>query len=353
MDLSRLLFNPFSPRPLVVVEDRVYHISELLGTIQRSAPQLSANLTVVCLDRAGPDTDAAIQDWRTGFPELQIASRISDPNRFSDSPTQVFELPDVVFTHQNDYCKTIAGLIQHRGLLIQDIDLESLQFISRERWWDTTLLASTVRGIVGDRAPKCAFISNKRGYEATFGSELLAAGHDPRDVMNKYEMERVVVPFMSQHLESYFPWQLHWISDVNSPHDRWISQDEAARRDIESELDLVLWPEKDQTLELGGRALDSSKKPNLSLSFDGNEATTWHELIQSRLSGSSGVSVQAVGQRVAPTGALRAEVTNAAARHIHSLRKRLVDSQNIVTVQGHYRLADHLKVGMAERRERR
>ena len=69
------------------------------------------------------------------------------------------------------------------------------------------MLASTVRGIVGDRAPKCAFISNKRGYEATFGSELLAAGHDPRDVMNKYELERVVVPFINQHLKDSFPWE--------------------------------------------------------------------------------------------------------------------------------------------------
>lgn len=347
MDVSRLLSNPFSPRPLVVVEDRVYHISELLGTIQRAAPQLLPNLTVVCLDRAGPDTDAAISDWRNDFPDLQIASRLDDAGLFTGSASHTFQLPEEVFTNQNDYCKTIAGLIQKRGLLVQDIDLESLKFISRERWWDTTILASTVRGIVGDRGPKCAFISNKRGYEATFGSELLAAGHDPRDVMNKYEMERVVVPFMNQHLQSHFPWQLNWSQNINSNHCCWVNQEEGAKRDVESELDLVLWPEKDQSIEMGGRALTSARKPALSLASDGNEAETWRELIQSRLNNTGGVAVQEVGQRVAPSGAMRAEVTNAAARHIHSLRKRLTNSQNIVTVQGHYRLADDLQVGIA------
>ena len=112
LDVSQLLSNEFGPRPLVVVEDRVYHISELLGTIQRSASHLLPNLTVVCLDRIGPDTDAAVSDWQKDYPTLQIASRIEDLSLLEISPQKIFRLPDDVFVNQNDYCRTIAGLIR-------------------------------------------------------------------------------------------------------------------------------------------------------------------------------------------------------------------------------------------------
>ncbi len=348
MDVNRLLSNEFSSRPIVVVEDRVYHISELLGTIQRNAARLLSHMTIVCLDRAGPDTDAAILEWLKGYPGVQIASRLNQRDLFSTAGKQIEPLFDEVFTSQNEYCKKIASLIKKRGLLVQDIDLESLKFIPRERWWDSTMLASTVRGIAGARAPKCAFISNKRGYEATFGSELLAAGHDPRDVMNKYEMERVVVPFLDRHLNSYFPWHLNWLDAAGIKNRCLINSDDAEKRNVESELDIIRWPEKDQSIELGGKAFSPSKKSSIVLTADGNEALTWSGLIHARLQNQEGVEVQTVGQRVAPQGALRAEVTNAAARHIHSLRKRLTNPQHIVTVQGHYRLADELAIGMVE-----
>jgi hypothetical protein len=343
-NVNWLRSNTFVPRPLVAVEDHVYHISELLKTIQLSSSNLLSQLTVVCLDRAGPDTDAAIQDWLKECPNLQIAARLVDPAIEKDHATRVLRLSDKVFENQSTYCKTIAGLIRERGLLVQDIELESLKFIPRERWWETTMLASTVRGIVGERAPKCAFISNKRGYEATFGAELLAAGHDPRDVLNKYEMERVVVPFFARHLHESFPLQLVACENADDQLRCRVNSEDVERNQIHSELDLVLWPEKNQSIELGGKSLADNKKPFLSFPASGNEAFTWSELIRGRLEISQGIEVQSVGQRVAPAGALRAEATNAAARHIHALRKRLADPQHIVTVQGHYRFADELKI---------
>ena len=70
--------NEFARRPLVAVEDHVYHISELLRAIQRTSHDLLESLTVVCLDRVGPDTDAAVQDWLNGYPEIQVAARLAD-----------------------------------------------------------------------------------------------------------------------------------------------------------------------------------------------------------------------------------------------------------------------------------
>ncbi len=338
--------NEFTQRPLVAVEDHVYHISELLRVIQRTAPELLRSLTVVCLDRAGPDTDAAVREWCHDYPQIQVASRFADPGGFELFANRVEQLDDNIFRNQNDYCRSIARKIRKRGMLLQDIDLETLEFIPRDRWWETTMLSSTVRGIVGERAPKCAFISNKRGYEATFGAELLAAGHDPRDVLNKYEMERVVVPFLQRYVKKHFPWQMNWKNPAADLQFCSVNSDELEKREVESELDLVLWPAKDQAVELGGRALCPERKSPVQLQVDSNEYESWKTLIESHLDGNEGVDVQTVGQRVAPAGALRAEVTNAAARHIHSLRKRLANPQSIVTIQGQYRLANELSVGI-------
>ena len=341
--------NEFHSRPLLAVEDHVYHISELLQTLQRNAANLLSHLTIVCLDRRGPDTDEAVAEWSQQCPTLQIAARIADSARFPSH--RIHQLPDTVFQSQVDYCRFIAEGIRKGGLLLQDIELEPLEFIPRDRWWETTMLASTVRGIVGDRAPRCAFISNKRGYEATFGAELLAAGHDPRDVLNKYEMERLAVPLLQQHLDNHFGLELGWREADSAPNGEVnrtrVAADSCERREIETELDIVLWPEQDRACEIGGRAFARDKKAPLVLPVDGNEWETWRQLIESRLQGEAGVEVQQIGTRVAPERALRAETTNAAARHIHALRKRLTHGQDIVTVQGCYCLRDGLKVGMA------
>ena len=210
------------------------------------------------------------------------------------------------------------------------------------------MLSSTVRGIVGERAPKCAFISNKRGYEATFGAELLAAGHDPRDVLNKYETDRIVIPFLQRHIAKEFPWLLEWRKLANSDGlgSCLVNSDEEEKAELESQLDIVLWQEKNQVAAIGGKAFVSTKKNALTLSVPGNEYETWRQLINAHLVNSEGVDVQTVGQRTAPNGALRAEITNSAARHIHTLRKRLQNPQDIVTAQGHYQLANHLSAGI-------
>ena len=341
--------NRFNARPIVAVEDHVYHISELLRTLRSELPNLISSLTVVCLDRPGPDTDAAVAEWFELYPDLQVAARISGLEFSNEFPDQLSVLEDSIFQDQNAYCRKIASMIRPQGMLLQDIDLETLEFVPRDRWWESTMLATTVRGILGDRPPRCAFISNKRGYEATFGSELLDAGHDPRDVLNKYEMQQTVVPFLGKYLDSVFPLRLEWSLGGIGEKGRFFqcrtNDSEEERLAVEQSLDLVLWPARDQVCGLGGKSVVHGKKPRVSLPVDGNEIETWRQLVDSKLECHEGVEVQEVGQRVAPAGALRAEVTNAAARHIHSLRKRLVDPQAIATVSGSYRLGESLATG--------
>ena len=80
------------------------------------------------------------------------------------------------------------------------------------------------------------------------------------------------------------------------------------------------------------------------------EIETWTALVADRLHGGDGVPVLAVGARLSFPGAERAEITNLAARHIYTLRGRLVDQDAITTARHAYRLAPHLRVGVATSR---
>jgi hypothetical protein len=76
-------------------------------------------------------------------------------------------------------------------------------------------------------------------------------------------------------------------------------------------------------------------------------------LVRDRMDDGPGLGVTTVGERVGPPMAGRAELTNVAARHLHTLRSRLRDGSAIVTAQHAYRLLDRLSVGLARRHLRR
>jgi ABC-type arginine/histidine transport system permease subunit len=54
------------------------------------------------------------------------------------------------------------------------------------------------------RQPAVRFVSNKRGYSATFGRDLMDAGFDPREVMDKVELERVILPSALRRALPYY-----------------------------------------------------------------------------------------------------------------------------------------------------
>src|SRR6202166_3732321 len=65
----------FAKRPLVVVEDHLYHMTELLDGLGK-APDLVGQLTVVCLDRPGPDTRRTVAAWLADHPALQVVAAV-------------------------------------------------------------------------------------------------------------------------------------------------------------------------------------------------------------------------------------------------------------------------------------
>jgi hypothetical protein len=335
----------FTKRPLVVVEDHLYHMTELLARLGGPG-SLYGQLTVVCLDRPGPDTTRAVAEWQASCPGLQVIAAV-EPGTAGDE-ARFRPLPPAAFADANLLCQTLAAALRLGGMLLQDIQLATLSFIPADRWWESIYLASGVRGRFAERPPVCRFASNKRGYEATFGRDLLDAGFDPRDVIDKSDLARAVVPTLRGFLASAFPLTLRLTSPDRSPWEVRIARCEAEREEVERAVDLLLWSAGDGAIELGGRALprDPARR-RLAFKPGSQEAATWEALIGDRLAAGPGLPVLDVGSRLAPPDAGRPEITNAAARHLHTLRGRLEDGAAIRTAHHSYRLSERMTVGIA------
>jgi hypothetical protein len=353
----------FQRRPLVVVEDHLYHMTELLERLG-GAPPLYDQLTVVCLDRPGPDTTRTSAGWLAAFPGLQVIAAV-EPEASIAAPSPAKDagagqgaaaavarfqpLPADVFTSSHRLCQTLAAALRPGGLLVQDVQLQTLAFIPADRWWESIYLASTVRGMFAERPPACRFISNKRGYEATFGRDLLDAGFDPREVIDKGDLDRAVVPTLRGYLDRAFPLTLRLAAPGRMPWELRVGRAGGERDEVDGQLDLVLWSTGDGARDLGGRALSPSNAPRRVAFKPGNqEAATWRCLLADRLAGGPGLPVLEIGRRLAPAGAGKPELTNVAARHLHILRGRLEDPAAILTAHHTYRLGERLIVGLAD-----
>ena len=349
---------PVERRPLVVVEDHLYHTTELVGALAAVRPDLLAQLTAVALDRAGPDTDAAVADCHRRYPAVRIVA----------AATAAAERLTADDTRDTAACaRLIARQLRAGGVLVQDVQLSTLPFVPADRWWESIYLAATVRGLFADRPPQVRFLSNKRGYTATFGRDLAEAGFDPRDVMDKAALDASVAPTLARLFDTAFPMALtaslrslppgstHGALAV-STHGAladggcrtWrASAHDAERRELATRLDRLLWIDA-SGWELTGRLVvrDASAR-GLPLR-PGHEATTWRALLADRLDGGDGLPVVGVGERIGPDGVDRAEATNLAARHIHTLRSRLRDAGALVTAHHAYRLRDDLDVAICQ-----
>ncbi len=331
----------FERRPLVFVEDHLYHTGELLTALTRAGGDSLSHVTVCAIDRAGPDTAQAVDRWLREFPGVQIAAPV-------DSRERVQSLMPTDTGDATSFARWLARLVRPGGVIVQDVQLETLPFLPPDRWWESIYVAATARGLFADRPPTIRFLSNKRGYAATFGRELLDAGFDPRDVMDKAELDRAVVPAVVRLFNRSFPLQVDVTIPGSTRRQRPVADHSAERRELESEIDLLLWPAA-QGLELGGRLVAGTDR-RVVLRPGGHEAHTWAAFIADRLGDGSGIPVVALGERVGPADALRAEVTNVAARHVHTLRSRLSDPSAIVTAHHAYRLRDGLSVGLVTMR---
>jgi hypothetical protein len=334
---------PVERRPLVVVEDHLYHTVELIAELARLRPDLLAEACAIVLDRAGPDTDAAVVDCRRQYPAVHLVAPVAGPGVEALAAGDTRDLAACA--------RRIARHLRPGGLLVQDVQLSTLPFVPADRWWESIYLAATVRGLYADRPPQVRFLSNKRGYTATFGRDLVEAGFDPRDVMDKADLPASVVPTVIRLIDAAFPMALSVASGAPGAGEHITgraSSADAERRELASRLDLLLWLDA-SGWELSGRlvAVDAGAR-GLALRAGSHEAASWQALVADRLERGDGLPVVGVGERVGPRGVDRAEATNLAARHVHTLRSRLRDGGAIVTARHAYRLRDDLDVGSCQ-----
>ena len=339
---------PFQPRPVVVIEDHLYHVEEILTGLGDSAGELTGQLTILCLDQPGPDTERTVRRWLSDHENLQVAFQTRNPDRLESDPlaTRILPLPPALFQNANRFCKTVASLIRPGGLMVQDIQLATLQFLSAEQWWESIYLANTVRGMFPQSPPRCRFMSNKSGFHISFGKELMDAGFDPREVIDKHELAALILPVINRFLNEEFPLLLTWEPGPNLRL-RCHAED---RQWVASHLDLVLWLDREEFGSLLGQAVKPKGKEGFpSFKRDSHEGTTWIQLMEDRLGPATGLPVVSIGGRLAPEGSLKAEQTNIAARHLHTLRSRLQGRHSIVTKDHAYHLDRQLRVGRVTR----
>jgi hypothetical protein len=342
--MSWLRSGGLARRHVVSIEDHLYHTAEMVGSIARVAPDLLPCLTACAIDTPGPDTTRSVADLLTRHRSLQIAARVDPADLDPDHRRRVVRIDEAQLADLSSFARTIAALLLPGGVLVQDIHLSTLAFVSRDRWWESIYAAATVRGMYADRSPAVRFLSNKRGYTATFGRDLMDAGFDPRDVMDKSELDATVVPAIARDVRERFPLLLE-VPSAPSPTITPIGEDEASHRDVDAAMDLVEWNVAGR-VELGGRLLTAP----VAFRAGSQEASTWQALINDRFAAGDGVAVVDVGMRLAAAGAERAEASNLAARHIHALRARLTTPAAIITANHAYRLDERLVVGRVRRR---
>ena len=299
----------------------MYHTGELLDAIAAVDRGALGHLTVCALDRPGPDTSAAASQWKERYPEVVLVT-----------------LADLAVDSLGAFARDVARYVRPGGIVLQDIQLTTLPFVPADRWWESIYLGATIRGLFADRAPIVRFCSNKRGYDATFGKDLIDAGFDPREVMDKGALAEAVVPGVLRLWRAQFP-RTARVSSAGASVDMPVH--DADRLEVERACDLVLWRTATGAT-LGGRLFGAS----VALKAGAPEIETWRELVEARLANRDGIGVLELGQRLSEPGAGRAEQTNLAARHIHGLRARLNDDGAIVTANHRYRLDDPLAVAM-------
>jgi len=332
----------FERRHVVAVEDHLYHTTEMLEVMARMSPAMLGWTTVCAIEEPGRDTTSTVDGWLRRFEGVQVAARLAPRELADEHAGRWFAIEPTHLVDVPSFARMVASLLLPGGVLVQDVHLSTLHCIPSDRWWDSIYVAATVRGMFPKRQPAVRFISNKRGYTATFGRDLMDAGFDPRDVMDKVELERVILPSVIRDVDERFPLECMASGRrISVP----IGGDDDSRRDLEGRLDLVEWDIAGR-VELGGRLLDAP----VTFRAGSHEGLTWQQLIADRIAGGSGVPVTAVGQRLAEAGAERAEISNLAARHVHALRARLSNPAAIVTASHAYRLVPDAAVGRVRRR---
>ena len=292
----------------------MYHTAEMLEAMARVAPELLAWTTVCSVDNPGPDTAAAIAGWLRRFDGVQVAARV-DVRDVSAGPIAAA-------------CRPIGGGDARRRRR-RSRGWSPRSCCPTACWCRTSTSrrsASSLPIAGGNRStsrrrcgacsrstsPRCASCRTSAATAATFGRDLMEAGFDPRDVMDKSELGIVHSCRRScADLDARLPLEL--VTSGASRADAGGGARRRAARDRRAAGSRRLGRERPGRAGRppAGRAGDVPRRTR-------TKGLTWQQLIGERIADGPGVPVLDVGQRLAEAGAERAELSNLAARHVHA-----------------------------------
>lgn len=326
-------------RRMVLVEDHNRHIRDFLAALHARQPQLLGQLTVVSLAKAGTDTDGRVVQWLEAYPGLQVAARLSDRRLAAAPPPahrgRMLSLgpggplaagPLEVWTRPDDFCRFLRSLLSPGGLLLMDVQLETLEFVDQGQYWQTVFRAAAVRGSYGGGDPpvEVLLITNKERTE-DWEPDLASAGFALRDVFPKEQWDDLVD-------------LAHRILDEElapPPHARGGPRLLAARggqplapeplqpepdwNELSTRFDVLRGPVRGGRYELRGRRVRDAPRV---LHLDQPEGWLWSTLLEHAVEGREGVPWEAFA---AVAGTTRGRPKDAMNDFVYNARRMLAD----------------------------
>ena len=216
-------------------------------------------------------------------------------------------------------------LLRPGGLLVQDVQLSTLPFVPADRWWESIYRrrhrARPVRRAARRRCGSCRTSAATRRRSAAICSRRASIRATS---WTRPSSPPVVVPAIAAIRRPAFP----LIARRRGSPTAVGASRRVARRAERAELArrrstcvaVAELPRRTRTRRPPRRARAAAA---LTRRGEPRGRRSWRALSTTASTGGAGLPVIGVGERVGPPGADRAEPTNLAARHIHTLRSRL------------------------------
>ena len=210
----------------------------MLEAVERVSPDLLPCLTCCAIDQPGSDTTAIVSDWLERYGSLQVAACVEPSDVSADLGARLIPIEVRHLSELSSFTRLVASLLQPGGILLQDVHLSTLRFIQPDRRRESIYVAATVRGTFARKPPGSAVSFEQTRLHGDLRTRSDGRRVRPREVMDKAELETVIVPSITRELRARFPYHLR-TPDRDRPTP--VGSDADARQDLDSQIDVMLW----------------------------------------------------------------------------------------------------------------
>jgi hypothetical protein len=280
----------FIKRPIVLIEDGACHINDFLKSIDKESPQILNQVTVLLVMDPCSDAVKNANSWIRKYEGVQVAYITNgefDSELNPECKPRVKPIASKVLNDRDLYAEQVANLVRHDGVVLHDVDMEPLRFLSRHDHTGISELLISVRGRFPERPPVLCVFSNKIRYAITAGDQMSEMGIKALDKDSWQTVIKEIKATLSR-----FPLRLQTteVDEIAVGPD-----DEDA---ISRTIDLVIWPEVDDRLVVSGKAFknkDASGAHEFGKQVFGSgtmQAIVWRLLFDEALSAAKDASIK-------------------------------------------------------------